>query len=50
MCTGDNELTARSIAKKLSIDEFLFSVTPQDKNKLVNEKKQEGKGKKTFVA
>ena len=43
MCTGDNELTARSIAKKLSIDEFLFSVTPQDKNKLVNEKKQEGK-------
>ena len=43
MCTGDNELTARSIAKKLSIDEFLFSVTPQDKNKLVNEKKKEGK-------
>ena len=43
MCTGDNELTARSIAMKLSIDEFLFSVTPQDKNKLVNEKKQEGK-------
>ncbi|MBR4484430.1 MAG: heavy metal translocating P-type ATPase, partial [Erysipelotrichaceae bacterium] len=43
MCTGDNELTARRIAKKLSIDEFLFSVTPQDKNKLVNEKKKEGK-------
>ncbi|MCR5096534.1 MAG: cadmium-translocating P-type ATPase [Erysipelotrichaceae bacterium] len=43
MCTGDNELTARNIAKKLSIDEFLFSVTPQDKNKLVNEKKKEGK-------
>ena len=43
MCTGDNELTARSIARKLEIDEYLSSVTPQDKNKLVNEKKQSGK-------
>ena len=43
MCTGDNELTARSIARKLEIDEYLSSVTPQDKNRLVNEKKGSGK-------
>ena len=43
MCTGDNELTARSIARKLEIDDYLSSVTPQDKNKLVNDKKESGK-------
>ena len=43
MCTGDNDLTARNIAAKLGIDEYLSSVTPQDKNKLVNEKKALGK-------
>ena len=43
MCTGDNDLTAKNIAGKLKIDEYLSSVTPQDKNKLVNEKKESGK-------
>ena len=43
MCTGDNELTAKNIAKKLGIDNYLAAVTPQDKNRLVNEKKKEGK-------
>ncbi len=43
MCTGDNELTAKNIAAKLGIDEYLSSVTPQDKNRVVNEKKQSGK-------
>ena len=43
MCTGDNELTARNIAAKLGIDEYLSSVTPQDKNRVVNEKKESGK-------
>ena len=43
MCTGDNEITARSIARKLDIDEYLSSVTPQDKNKLVLDKKENGK-------
>ena len=43
MCTGDNEITARNIARKLEIDEYLSSVTPEDKNKLVNEKKEYGK-------
>ena len=43
MCTGDNDLTARNIAAKLGIDEYLSSVTPQDKNELVIEKKNSGK-------
>lgn len=43
MCTGDNEVTAKNIAAKLGIDEFLSSVTPQDKNRVVNEKKKSGK-------
>ena len=43
MCTGDNEITARNIANKLGIDEYLSSVTPQDKNNLVLDKKQEAK-------
>ncbi|MBR5341311.1 MAG: copper-translocating P-type ATPase [Erysipelotrichaceae bacterium] len=43
MCTGDNELTAKNIAAKLDIDEYLSSVTPQDKNRVVNEKKKDGK-------
>lgn len=43
MCTGDNEITAKNIARKLNIDEYLSSVTPQDKNELVLEKKKDGK-------
>ena len=43
MCTGDNDLTAKNIANKLKIDEFLSSVTPQDKNDLVMTKKKDGK-------
>jgi copper/silver-translocating P-type ATPase len=43
MCTGDNDLTAKNIAAKLKIDEYLSSVTPQDKNRVVLEKKEHGK-------
>ncbi|MBQ6477978.1 MAG: heavy metal translocating P-type ATPase [Erysipelotrichaceae bacterium] len=43
MCTGDNEITAANIARKLKIKDYLSSVTPQDKNKLVSEKKEIGK-------
>ena len=43
MCTGDNEITARNIAAKLNIDEYLSGVTPQDKNELVLDRKQYGK-------
>lgn len=43
MCTGDNDLTAKNIAGKLKIDEYLSSVTPQDKNRVVLEKKESGR-------
>ena len=43
MCTGDNEITAAGIAKKLNLNEYMSSVTPQDKNRLVSEKKESGK-------
>ena len=43
MCTGDNEITAAGIARKLQIDEYLSSVTPQDKNSLILNKKESGK-------
>ncbi len=42
MCTGDNQITADNIAKKLNIDEYLYSVNPADKNALVLEKKKSG--------
>ena len=42
MCTGDNDLTAKKIADKLDIEEYLSSVTPQDKNDLVLQKKETG--------
>ena len=43
MCTGDNEITAAGIAKKLQLDEYLSSVTPKDKNNLILNKKESGK-------
>ena len=42
MCTGDSKASANTIANKLGIDEFLYSVTPSDKNKLIIEKKKDG--------
>lgn len=37
MLTGDNEFTARAVAKKLNIDEFQASIDPKDKNILVQQ-------------
>lgn len=42
MCTGDNRLAANRIAKYLGINDYLSGVKPEDKNKLVLEKKKEG--------
>lgn len=46
MLTGDNEYTAKAVAKKLNIDEVHAGVNPKDKNILV----QQIKSKKQIVA
>lgn len=46
MLTGDNEYTAKAVAKKLNIDEVHAGVNPKDKNILV----QQLKNKKQIVA
>ena len=43
MVTGDNELTAESIRKSLSIDEKFAEVLPQDKDKVVKNLQNQGK-------
>lgn len=40
MCTGDNEQTARAVAKELGIVEVHAGVTPEDKQRIVNELKE----------
>lgn len=40
--TGDHALTAQAIGKKLSVDEIISEVLPQDKNKIVKKLQQEG--------
>ena len=42
MATGDNKLSADHIASRLGIDEYYYSYTPDDKSKLVLEKKKDG--------
>jgi Cu+-exporting ATPase len=42
MLTGDNEITAKSVAKKLDIDDVHADVLPQDKSRIVNELKEAG--------
>lgn len=43
MATGDNETTARAVAKELSIDEVYAGLSPEDKIKLVKRLKAEGR-------
>jgi K+-transporting ATPase ATPase B chain len=43
MITGDNPLTAASIAKEAGVDDFLAQATPEDKMKLIRREQAEGK-------
>ncbi|MGJ8649831.1 MAG: copper-transporting P-type ATPase [Opitutaceae bacterium] len=42
MCTGDNTRTAQAVAKELGIDEVHAEVSPEDKQRIVNELKAQG--------
>ncbi|MBL4575495.1 MAG: copper-translocating P-type ATPase, partial [Opitutaceae bacterium] len=42
MCTGDNQRTANAVAKELGIDEVHAEVSPEDKQRIVNELKSKG--------
>jgi len=43
MITGDNPLTAASIAAEAGVDDFLAQATPEDKMHLIKREQQEGK-------
>ncbi|MBQ7796536.1 MAG: heavy metal translocating P-type ATPase [Lachnospiraceae bacterium] len=43
MMTGDSKRAARSIAKKVGVDEFYFEVLPEDKAKFVEAEKKAGR-------
>jgi len=42
MCTGDNPRTAQAVAKEMGIDEVHAEVSPEDKQRIVNELKAKG--------
>ncbi len=43
MCTGDNPLTAATIAKEAGVDGFVAECKPEDKIKLIKKEQSEGK-------
>jgi K+-transporting ATPase ATPase B chain len=43
MITGDNQLTAASIAAEAGVDDFLAQATPEDKLRLIRREQAEGK-------
>src|SRR5258708_13490885 len=43
MITGDNPLTAATIAHEAGVDDFLAQATPEDKMKLIKEEQAGGK-------
>jgi Cu+-exporting ATPase len=42
MCTGDNPRTAEAVARELGIDQVHAEVSPEDKQRIVNELKEHG--------
>ncbi len=43
MCTGDNPLTAKTIAKEAGVDDFIAEATPEDKIHVIKREQAEGK-------
>jgi K+-transporting ATPase ATPase B chain len=43
MCTGDNPLTAATIAKEAGVDEFIAEAKPEDKINAIKKEQDEGK-------
>jgi K+-transporting ATPase ATPase B chain len=43
MITGDNQLTAASIANEAGVDDFLAEATPEEKMRLIRREQQDGK-------
>ncbi|CAK4836393.1 unnamed protein product [Aphanomyces euteiches] len=43
MCTGDNPLTAATIAREAGVDEFIAEATPEDKIATIKREQQAGK-------
>ena len=43
MCTGDNVLTAETIAKEAGIDEFVAECTPENKIEVIRREQEQGK-------
>lgn len=43
MCTGDNPLTAETIAKEAGIDEFVAECTPEEKIEVIKREQAQGK-------
>lgn len=43
MCTGDNPLTAASIAQEAGVDRFIAECKPEDKTRVIKEAQAQGK-------
>lgn len=43
MCTGDNPLTAATIAKEAGVDDFIAEAKPEDKMRLIRQEQDQGK-------
>ncbi|WP_144701586.1 potassium-transporting ATPase subunit KdpB [Fictibacillus phosphorivorans] len=43
MCTGDNPLTAATIAKEAGVDDFIAESKPEDKIRVIREEQEKGK-------
>lgn len=43
MCTGDNPLTAATIAKEAGVDDFIAEAKPEDKMQLIKQEQEQGK-------